>query len=89
MRFIPELDPTDHLRFDTFTKGLKVSQLLEGVPALSGRFELAVGCAAGVISEVEQPRVTLLPLLHSGVPTHFTVPLFEAQMGLDAQRLAH
>lgn len=47
-------------------------------------FEFAVRRAAGVVVEVEEPRVALLPFLHSGVTAHLTVPLLEAHGSLEA-----
>lgn len=52
-------------------------------------FEFAVRCAAGVVAEVQEPWVALLPILHPGVPTYFTVPLLEAHRSLEAQSLPH
>lgn len=62
-----------------FSKNPLWIHLLDFIPALCVTFELASGGAAGVIIEVEKPRVTIFPSLHSGVSTDFTVPLFEAQ----------
>ena len=59
------------------------------IPALCAAFKFAVGRAADVVVEVEQPGVALLPFLHSGVPTHLTVPLLEAQRSLESQRLCN
>ena len=50
-------------------------------------FKLAVGRAAGVVVEVQQPRVTVLAVLHAGVSAHLAVALLEALGSLEAQRL--
>ena len=59
------------------------------VPALSAPSELALSGAARVVVEVEQAGVTVLPLLHPGVPTHLAVPLLEAHWSLEAERLPY
>lgn len=65
------------------------ARLATSVPALRTFFEFAFRRAAGVVVEVEEPGVALLPVLHSGVAAHFAVPLREALGSLEAQRLPH
>ena len=57
------------------------------VPALRIGFELALGRAAGVVVEVQQPRVAVLPFLHARVSAYLAVALLEALVSLEAQRL--
>lgn len=64
-------------------------RLLHLIPALSAASEFAVRRAAGVVVDVEQPGVALLPFLHSGVPTYLAVPLLEAHGSLETQRLSY
>lgn len=53
------------------------------LPALGTIFQFTVCRAAGISQLVQEARITFLPFIHPGVPTHFVVALFEALLGLD------
>lgn len=53
------------------------------LPAFGTIFQFTVCRAAGISLLVQEARITFLPFIHSGVPTHFVVALFEALLGLD------
>ena len=60
---------------------------MSATPALRRRLELALGGAAGVVVAMQKAGVTLLALLHAGVPTQLTVPLPETHRSLELQGL--
>lgn len=51
-------------------------------PALHTRLQRAVTVAAGVVVQVHDARVTLLPFVHPGVAAHLVAALLEALLSL-------
>lgn len=51
-------------------------------PALDALLQRAVAVAAGVVVQVHDAGVALLPFVHPGVPAHLVAALLEALLGL-------